>query len=92
MQTALYQNAPNPFNPSTTIRYSLSERQRVTIQVYDVAGRLIRTLVDDERPAGVQKVQWHGVNDHGDRVASGVYFFVMRANGFKDVKKAVFLK
>ncbi|UCG51069.1 MAG: T9SS type A sorting domain-containing protein [Candidatus Latescibacterota bacterium] len=92
METALYQNAPNPFNPSTTIRYSLSERQRVTIQVYDVAGRLVRTLVDDERPAGVQKVQWHGVNDHGERVASGVYFFVMRANGFKDVKKAVFLK
>ncbi len=90
--TALYQNSPNPFNPSTTIRYSLSERQRVSIQVYDVAGRLVRTLVDEERPAGVQKVQWHGVNDSGTRVASGVYFIIMRASGFKEVRKAVFLK
>jgi len=90
--TALYQNTPNPFNPSTTVRYSLSERQRVSIQVYDVAGRLVRTLVNEDRPAGVQEVQWHGVNDNGQPVASGVYFFMMRTKGFKETRKAVFLK
>jgi len=92
IQTALYQNAPNPFNPTTAIRFSLNERQWVSIQVYDVAGRLIRTLVNEERPAGAQTVQWYARNDNGERVASGVYFFVMRTKEFKDVKKGVLLK
>jgi len=92
IQTALYQNAPNPFNPTTAIRFSLSERQWVSIQVYDVAGRLIRTLVDEQRPAGAQTVHWYARNDNGERVASGVYFFVMRTRDFKDVKKGVLLK
>ncbi|MEJ2721255.1 MAG: FlgD immunoglobulin-like domain containing protein [bacterium] len=92
LETALYQNEPNPFNPSTTIRYSLRERQRVSIRIYDVAGRLIRTLVNEERPAGVQRAVWHGENDHGSRVASGVYLFVMQTRDFKQVRKAVLLK
>jgi hypothetical protein len=92
LETALYQNEPNPFNPSTTIRYSLRERQTVSIRVYDVAGRLVRTLVNEDRPAGVQKVVWHGRNDNGDQVASGVYLFVMQTREFKEVRKAVFLK
>jgi hypothetical protein len=91
-RTVLYQNTPNPFNPYTTIRYSLGERQWVSIRVYDVSGRLVRTLVNEQRPAGVQEVRWTGVNDNGERVASGVYFFMMRTNGFKDVRKAVLLK
>jgi hypothetical protein len=91
-KTTLYQNHPNPFNPYTIVRYSLSERQRVSIRVYDAAGRLVRTLVDEERPAGVQQVYWHGVNDSGARVASGVYFITMRAKDFKEVRKAILLK
>ncbi|UCH83465.1 MAG: T9SS type A sorting domain-containing protein [Candidatus Latescibacterota bacterium] len=92
LETVLYQNEPNPFNPSTTIRYSLDDRQTVSIRVYDVAGRLIRTLINEERPAGVQKVVWHGRNDNGERVASGVYLFVMQTKDVKQVRKAVFLK
>ncbi len=92
METALYQNYPNPFNPNTTIRYSLSSRQWVSIRIYDVAGRLVRTLVNEERPAGVQKVDWHSRNDLGQRVASGVYFIEMRAVDFREVRKAVLLK
>jgi hypothetical protein len=90
--TALYPNAPNPFNPTTSIRYSLSQRQWVTVRVYDVAGRLIRTLVDEERPAGVQTVQWHGVDEYGQPAASGVYFIEMRTDGFRNIQKAVLLK
>lgn len=90
--TALYPNAPNPFNPTTTIRYSLRTRQQVSIRVYDVGGRLVRTLVDEARPAGVQKVMWHGRNDSGSPVASGVYFIEMRTEGFRKVQKAVLLK
>ncbi len=90
--TALYPNAPNPFNPTTSIRYSLKERQRVSIRIYDVAGHLVRTLVDEDRPAGVQKVAWHGRNDHGQSVASGVYFIEMRTDNFRKIQKAVLLK
>jgi len=92
VETTLYQNHPNPFNPSTTIRYALKERQHVSIKVYDAAGRLVRTLVDGERPAGVQRVEWLGVNDGGVTVASGVYFIKMRTRGFEEVRKATFLK
>jgi hypothetical protein len=92
VETALHQNHPNPFNPSTTIRYSLKERQWVSIKVYDAAGRLVRTLVDGERPAGLQRVTWYGVNNNGVGVASGVYFIKMRAAGFEEVRKATFLK
>jgi hypothetical protein len=90
--TALYQNSPNPFNPTTSIRYSLRSRQHVSIRIYDVSGRVVRTLIDDERPAGVQTVQWHGRNDDGAAVASGVYFIEMRTEGFRDVHKAILLK
>jgi hypothetical protein len=90
--TALYTNTPNPFNPTTSIRYSLESRQHVSIRIYDVAGRLVRTLIDDDRPAGVQRVYWHGVNDNGVSVSSGVYFIKMQTAGFRDVQKAVLLK
>jgi hypothetical protein len=90
--TALFPNAPNPFNPTTSIRYSLRDRQRVSIRIFDVGGRLVRTLVDEERPAGVQKVYWHGRNDYGQPVASGVYFIEMRTGSFRDIRKAVLLK
>jgi hypothetical protein len=90
--TALYQNAPNPFNPTTAIRYSLRDRQHVSIRIYDVTGGLVRTLVDEERPAGVQTVRWHGLNDSGVPVASGVYFIEMRSEGFREIRKAMLLK
>jgi cytochrome c553 len=92
LETDLHQNYPNPFNPTTTVRYSLSSRQQVSIRIYDVGGRLVRTLVNEERPAGIQKVDWHSRNDHGQRVASGVYFIEMRTVDFRKVQKAVLLK
>jgi hypothetical protein len=92
VKTALFQNSPNPFNPTTSIRYSLKERQHVSIRIYDVSGQLVRTLVNEERPAGVQDVYWHSLNDHGNRVASGVYFIEMRSGSFREIRKAVLLK
>ena len=90
--TALYDCFPNPFNPNTTIRYSLSDRQHVSVRVYDVSGRLVRALVDDVRPAGAQTVEWSGTDNNGAPVSSGVYFFEMRATGYRSVRKAVLLK
>ena len=90
--TALYPNMPNPFNPTTTVRYSLATRQRVQIAVYDVSGALVRTLVDEVRPAGAQSATWHGTDGYGQRVASGVYFIRMVTAGFVQSHKAILLK
>jgi hypothetical protein len=73
---ALEQNYPNPFNPSTTIRFGIpAPGSRVSLNVYDVAGRLVATLVDNERISGVREVRWDGKDRRGAEVASGVYFY-----------------
>jgi hypothetical protein len=87
---------PNPFNPTTTIAYSLAGRSHVTIRVYDIAGRVVRTLVDGDAEPGEHKVVWDGTTDAGQRAASGVYFVKMEGSGdagsFSEVGKAVMLK
>jgi hypothetical protein len=89
---ALGQNAPNPFNPLTTIRYALREDTRVAIRVYNVAGKLVKTLVDGEEPAGFRSVVWDGTDDSGLKVASGIYLYSMTADGFSDKRMMVLLK
>ena len=90
---ALHANVPNPFNPITTIGYDVpAAGAQVNISVYDVAGRHVRTLIDEHRPAGVFSVPWNGEDDRGQRVASGVYFYRMRAGDFVETKKMVLLK
>jgi hypothetical protein len=88
----LDQNVPNPFNPTTAISYSLADRARVTIQIYDVGGRLVRTLVDEENPAGSYKVTWDGANNAGQMVSSGIYFYRLEAGAFVRTRKMVLLK
>jgi hypothetical protein len=90
--TALDQNFPNPFNPSTTVRYSLKTREWVNVTVYDVLGRVVKVLVDEERPAGYQKINWYGRNQRDERVASGIYFIRMTTADRHLVRKAVMLK
>jgi hypothetical protein len=70
----LAQNAPNPFESETVIRYQLPARSDVSLTIYDTAGRAIRTLVDDQQPAGYQSTIWDGKNSTGQLVGSGVYF------------------
>ncbi|MFA4947124.1 MAG: FlgD immunoglobulin-like domain containing protein [Candidatus Krumholzibacteriia bacterium] len=83
MPLALHQNSPNPFNPSTTIRYYLPERMWVRLDVYDVSGRLVARLADEEQERGDRVVQWDGRGMRGDRVSSGVYYCRLQAG--KDV-------
>ena len=92
LRYALMQNSPNPFNPLTTIRYSLPERSRVTIRVFDVAGRLVATLADRVEDAGEGAVVWDGTNERGQDLGSGVYFCAMTAGDFSDRKVMVLLK
>ncbi len=86
------QNRPNPFNPQTTIHYTLSTPGRITLAVYDATGRLVRTLLDENRAAGAQDVIWNGQDDRGNAVASGVYFYRMTAGKFSQTRRMVLLK
>jgi len=88
----LEQNVPNPFNPTTTIRFSVASDTRVRLIVYDVAGRRVRTLVDENRKADVYKLVWDGHNDAGQPVATGVYFYRMTAGKFTQTRKMLLLK
>jgi len=89
----LAQNVPNPFNPSTTIRFSLRQRSKVTLSVYDVRGRRVRTLVRGVRTAGVEHVvAWDGRDDAGAAVSSGVYFYRLVAGSFTQTRKMLLLK
>jgi predicted outer membrane repeat protein len=83
---------PNPFNPSVTIAYELKSSERVELSIYDVGGRLVRTLVDGVRDAGVHEESWNGRDRSGNSVASGVYFVVMRAGAHTDIRKITLLK
>jgi hypothetical protein len=90
---ALHQNAPNPFNPETMIRYDVPPMGgRVIVTIYDVSGRLVRTLVDGARTAGQHSARWDGRNENGQRLASGVYFCRMTARGFVGKQKMILLR
>jgi hypothetical protein len=89
----LAQNYPNPFNPVTTILYSIKERTHVSLKIYDVAGRLVKTLVNEiEQPGVMHEVRWDGRSNSGDPVASGVYFYKIVTKDFSKTRKMVLLK
>ena len=83
----LHQNYPNPFNPSTTINYSLPRSEKVMIKVYDLLGREITTLVNDEMPAGTHSVKFNAIN-----IPSGVYIYRITTESFSEARKMIYLK
>jgi hypothetical protein len=85
-------NFPNPFNPQTSIRYTVPSRGTVAVRIYDARGALVRTLFDGDRSAGAYSIEWNGRADNGDAVASGVYFVRIEQNGATRTKKMVMLK
>jgi hypothetical protein len=91
-QTVLHQNTPNPFNPSTVIRYDLAAPASVALRIYDLHGALVKNLETGKKPAGRYEVGWNGENERGERVASGVYFYELRAGSFRQTRKMVLLK
>jgi len=90
--TRLYPNSPNPFNPATSLRFDLANPGFVHLRIVDVAGRVVRTLVREARPAGRYVEVWNGLNEHGQRVSSGVYFYRLDAPGFTETHKLVLLR
>lgn len=89
---ALSQNYPNPFNPSTRISFDTPKRAHVTLAVYNVLGQQIRTLVNQELPAGRHSVTWEGDNDSGAKVASGMYFYKLISTDFVTSRKMMLVK
>ena len=89
---ALRLSSPNPFSERTSFQYSVGTPSRVTLRVYDVAGRLVRTIVDRHHVPGKYERSWDGRNEHGVAVASGVYFCRMRALGFEQEQAIVLLR
>lgn len=88
----LGQNYPNPFNPTTRITFSLPQRANVRLDVSDMLGKQVATLLNDSREAGNWNVDWNGLDRNGRHVASGVYFYRLEAGSFSSVKKMVMLK
>lgn len=88
----LFQNYPNPFNPSTTIKYDIPKSGRVHVTIYNVLGQEVRSLLDGRQEAGTHTITWHGDNNTGDKVASGMYIYRVDFQGQNLVKKMLLLK
>jgi len=88
----LYQNFPNPFNPTTTISYDLPERSDLNLTIYDVTGRDMVILENQEQPAGHYEFQWNGVDESGNQVSTGIYLARLQAGEYSKTIKMVLLR
>jgi hypothetical protein len=87
VQFELYQNYPNPFNLSTTIKFSLIKEGKVTLRVFDVIGREVKILLNEEKPAGETTIVFNAKN-----LVSGMYFYTIQSGDFRQTKKMILLK
>lgn len=90
--THLHGNFPNPFNPTTTIRYSLKEAGRVRLSIYNLKGQLVKQLLDSEVSAGNHQIVWDGKDERGSSVASGIYFYRMQSHNYQATNKMMLMK
>ena len=88
----LHQNYPNPFNPVTQLRDDLSEKNNVTLLIYDILGREVATLLNGELEPGYHSVMWNGQNKMGQAVRAGMYFYSIQAGALRQTKKIVLIK
>ena len=88
----LSQNYPNPFNPVTSLRYDLPEDGLVNITVYDMMGRIVKTLVNSSQTAGYKSISWNAANNRNESVSAGLYLYTIQAGKFRQTKKMVLLK
>ena len=89
---ALHQNYPNPFNPTTQIRYDLPEQSYVNINIYDLMGRKIKSLINTHQDPGYRIIQWNATNEFGQPVSAGMYIYTIQAGEFRQTRKMVLLK
>ena len=89
---SLYQNYPNPFNPTTLIRYDLPKEGLVNFKIYDMMGRVVKTLVKKSQTAGYKDIQWNGTNNRNKPVPAGLYVYMIESGEFRQSKKMILLK
>jgi len=90
--TALNSNYPNPFNPETCLSFALAEAGNVRIDIYNVKGQKIKTLVNEIKAAGTYQITWYGTDDNNRQVASGIYFYKMRSGIYSSTRKMILMK
>lgn len=92
----LYQNFPNPFNPTTEIRFALKEDSNVELSIYNIKGQKVKQLLDTDKNYGYHKVVWNGDDQHGSKVSSGIYFYVISVKNdkesYREIKKMMMMK
>jgi len=88
----LHQNYPNPFNPVTSLRYDLPEDGLVNITIYDMMGRIVKTLVSSSQTAGYKTIKWNATNNRSEPVSAGLYLYTIQAGEFRQTRKMVLLK
>jgi flagellar hook assembly protein FlgD len=88
----LHQNYPNPFNPETLIQFDVPERSDLALSIYNLLGRKVKTLANDNFDAGSYSVRWNGLSDSGEMLSSGMYFYELHSSKFHSVKKMIFVK
>ena len=88
----LHSAYPNPFNPVATLNYDLPENELVNITIYDMMGRVVKTLINDQQTAGYKSIQWNATNNTGQPVSAGLYLYMIQAGEFRQTKKMVLLK
>ena len=89
---SLSQNYPNPFNPSTLVKFTLAERGNVNLDIYDMLGRKVKTLVSGTLESGEHEIIWNSIDESGDEVASGIYLYKLVSGGFTLVKRMTLLR
>ena len=92
MVTELQGNYPNPFNPTTTIRYALNTDEKVEIEIYNIKGQTVKTLVNEDQAAGYHSVVWNGKDNSNKQSASGIYFYKFKAGNIVSMKKMILMK
>ena len=88
----LQQNYPNPFNPATTISFTIPERSNVKVVVYDMLGQEVATLVNEEKTAGSYNIEWNSLDSNGFQASSGIYFYSLEADNFKETRRMMLVK
>ena len=89
---ALHQNYPNPFNPVTNLSYDLPEDAMVNITVFDMMGRMVKTLVNGQQSAGYKSLHWNATNNIGQPISAGLYIYTIQAGEFSQTRKMILLK
>ncbi|MFZ0390524.1 MAG: FlgD immunoglobulin-like domain containing protein, partial [Calditrichia bacterium] len=85
-------NYPNPFNPVTTISFVLPATQQVKLEIFDVLGRKVRTLLNGKQQPGAHQVNWNGTNDYGKAVSSGIYYYRLTSGSYEKTMRMLLMK